>query len=66
MDIYKFKYYINVFGISLAIAATFFFALSILTNNFSPVGLILFSLNWLLTLTTNDLFKEYMNQWFEK
>ncbi|WP_456279299.1 hypothetical protein [Bacillus sp. AK128] len=66
MDIYKFKHYLNVFGISLAIAATFFFILSILTNNINPMIIMLFSVQWLITISTNELFKDYMTQWFNK
>ncbi len=66
MDLYKFKYYLNLMGIYVVIGATLIFILALLTNNVTPIVLMLFSLNWIVTIFSNELFKEHVKKWIDK
>ncbi|MDR4886260.1 hypothetical protein RGU12_01705 [Fredinandcohnia sp. QZ13] len=66
MDLNKFKYYMNLVGLSIVIASTYLHIVASITNQLTIIGAAFFTFNWVVTLLFNDVFWEYINKWMGK
>ncbi len=62
----KFRYYMNILGLTFVIAGTYLHIFASLTSQVNYLGAASFTFSWIVTLLYNDLFWEYINKWIGK
>ncbi|MEH7239529.1 hypothetical protein [Bacillus sp. JJ1562] len=66
MDLNKFKYYMNLLGLTFLVAITYLHIFASFTNQVTLVGAGSFTFSWIITFLYNDVFWEYINKWMGK
>jgi len=66
MDLNKFKYYMNLLGLSIVVSSTYLHIVASITSQITIIGAAFFTFNWVITLLFNDVFWEYINKWMGK
>jgi hypothetical protein len=62
----KFRYYMNILGLTFVSAGTYLHVFASITNQVTPLGATSFTFSWIITLFYNEVFWEYINKWIGK